>query len=241
MKRASFDEQVKGVAALEHPITKRIYEFVVQHDWTSRDQAAATLSLPRSVAAFHLDKLVDAGLLAARFERTTGRTGPGAGRPAKLYGRSDREIDLSLPRRQYELAGRVLADAVVQAETGALPLQEAIAHSARAAGRSIGAAQESNAQAVSGDELLGVLADQGYEPRRLGGVIAMANCPFHALVERHRELVCSMNLQFLTGLLEGRGDAEACTPHLAPEAGYCCVRIAGASNPRTTTHRTQRS
>lgn len=225
MTRAGFDEQVKGVAALEHPITKRIYEFVVQRDWASRDQAAAALSLPRSVAAFHLDKLVDAGLLTARFERTSGRTGPGAGRPAKLYGRSDREIDLSLPRRQYELAGQVLADAVTAAESASIPLRDAIAHSARQAGKIVGAGEPRNAEAESGEALLGVLADQGYEPRRLGGAIAMANCPFHALVERHRELVCSMNLQFLTGVLEGRGDAEECTPHLAPQAGYCCVRI----------------
>jgi predicted ArsR family transcriptional regulator len=220
----TFDEQVKGVAALEHPVTRRLYDLVVQHDWVSRDQAAAELSLPRSVAAFHLDKLIDAGLLTARFERTSGRTGPGAGRPAKLYGRSGRAIDVSLPRRQYELAGRVLADAVVEAETGALPLQQAIAQSARQAGRTIAAEHEHHPQPGSGEALLDVLADQGYEPRRLGPTIAMANCPFHALVERHRELVCHMNLEFLTGVLEGVGEAAA-QAHLAPEPGYCCVRI----------------
>jgi predicted ArsR family transcriptional regulator len=176
------------------------------------------------VAAFHLDKLVDAGLLTARFERTSGRTGPGAGRPAKLYGRSGRAIDVSLPRRQYELAGHVLADAVVQAEAGALPLNRAIAHSAREAGKAVGAEQKPSRRASSRDALLDTLADQGYEPRRLGPTIAMANCPFHALVERHRELVCHMNLEFLTGVLEGLGEAAG-QAHLAPEPGYCCVRI----------------
>src|SRR4051794_21155142 len=105
MDRSRTEEQVSRVAALDHAVSRRAYQLVVSLGWISRDAAAAQLSVPRSVAAFHLDKLVDAGLLQTRYERISGRTGPGAGRPAKLYGRSISQVDLSLPPRRYDLAG----------------------------------------------------------------------------------------------------------------------------------------
>ncbi|HEX5016726.1 MAG TPA: helix-turn-helix domain-containing protein, partial [Actinomycetes bacterium] len=82
-----FEDQVSGVAALDHPISQRAFRLVRERGWVSRDEAAEALDVARSVAAFHLDKLADAGLLEVKYERTSGRTGPGAGRPAKLYGR----------------------------------------------------------------------------------------------------------------------------------------------------------
>ena len=114
---------MQAVAALEEPTRRRLYEYVVgRPEPVSRDDAANALGLPRTTAAFHLDKLTEEGLLATCYERRTGRTGPGAGRPAKLYHRSDREIEISLPERQYAVAGRLLAAAVEDAETtGSLP------------------------------------------------------------------------------------------------------------------------
>jgi predicted ArsR family transcriptional regulator len=241
MDRVTFDEQVSGIAALEHPTSRQVYRLVLEQDWVSRDSAADALEVARSVAAFHLDKLVDAGLLTARFERVSGRTGPGAGRPAKLYGRSGHEIGLSLPARQYDLAGSMLADAVTRAGAGAVPVGDAVSEAARETGARIGAASRpsrrsghdsdhgSDRSSAHGSdhsgELLDVLAGQGYEPRPLGRTIAMVNCPFHALAEQHRDLVCHMNLDFLSGVLEGIGATESFSVRLAPEAGYCCVRI----------------
>ena len=69
----------------------------------SRDRTAEALDLAVG-RRFHLDKLVDAGLADVRFQRLTGRSGPGAGRTAKLYRRSDTEIGVSLPERRYDLA-----------------------------------------------------------------------------------------------------------------------------------------
>ena len=69
-----------------------------------------------------------------------------------------------------------------------------------------------------------LLRERGYEPREAGsGDIRLANCPFHALVEDHRELVCGMNLALADGLLDGLGGDELA--RLDPQPGQCCVAI----------------
>ena len=111
-----FEGQVVGIAALGDPVRRRLYEHVVgATDAVSRDQAASAIGIKRALAAFHLDKLVDAGLLEVEYRRLTGRTGPGAGRPSKLYRRSGREFDVTLPPREYDLGAQVLATAVQRA------------------------------------------------------------------------------------------------------------------------------
>ena len=229
----AFGEQISGIAALSHPISRRVLALVRDRGWVSRDAAADTLEVPRSVAAFHLDKLVDAGLLLTRFERTSGRTGPGAGRPAKLYGRSDREIDVSVPPRRYELAGSLLADAVARAASAGSPVGDVLAEVARETGRRIGdeIGGAPGGPGLRRAALIETLAGQGYEPREQGGEIALLNCPFHRLAQQHRSLVCGMNLDFLTGVLDGIGGTNLFSARLAPEPGYCCVRLDPAAEP----------
>src|SRR6476659_9394195 len=108
-------ERVRDVAAVDHPLSQAAYRLLGERDEVSRDDAAEHLGIARSVAAFHLDKLVDAGLADVRFERRTGRTGPGAGRTAKVYRRSNRDVEVSLPERHYDLAAALLAGAVARA------------------------------------------------------------------------------------------------------------------------------
>jgi predicted ArsR family transcriptional regulator len=217
------DEQVAGVAALEHPLSRQAYRLVLDRDWVSRDTAADALDVARSVAAFHLDKLVEAGLLEARYERLSGRTGPGAGRPAKLYGRSGRQIDLSLPPRRYDLASSLLADAVTRAFSSTIPVDRAVSLVSHETGERIGG-EASRRRKGRRAALMDALTTHGYEPRKHGREIALLNCPFHSLAEEHRELICGMNCDFLSGVLEGVG-ADTLTARLAPEPGYCCVRI----------------
>src|ERR671927_468689 len=110
--------QVAAVAALAEPTRRRLYEHVVrQSEPVSRDEAAAATDVPRATVAFHLDKLVDEGLLDVVYERRTGRTGPGAGRPSKLYRRAECDVTVSLPERRYDLAGGLLAAAMEEAQT----------------------------------------------------------------------------------------------------------------------------
>jgi predicted ArsR family transcriptional regulator len=113
MERDELDARIAGIAALDQPLRKQLYALLVERDdWVGRDDAADAVGAPRSVAAFHLDKLADAGLVDVRYERPGGRSGPGAGRPAKQYRRTGDEVSVSLPDRRYDLAGTLLADAI---------------------------------------------------------------------------------------------------------------------------------
>jgi predicted ArsR family transcriptional regulator len=215
--------QVSAVAALAEPTRRRLYDHVVgQGGPVSRDEAAAATAVPRATVAFHLDKLVDDGLLDVVYERRTGRTGPGAGRPSKLYRRADCDVTVSLPERRYDLAGGLLAAAVDEAQaTGEAP-REALARLAFDRGRELGRAARGGG--TGRDVVLGVLEQQGFEPRTDDDAVTLTNCPFHVLAREHTDLVCGMNLRLLDGLLEGAG-AEELTARLQPTPGRCCVRL----------------
>jgi predicted ArsR family transcriptional regulator len=224
MTHPPFEAQVGGIAALDHPLSRRAYQLVLDEGSVGRDTAAAALGVARSVAAFHLDKLVGAGLLEAGYERISGRTGPGAGRPAKIYGRSDREIDVSLPPRRYDLAGSVLAEAVSRAASGAVSVTHALAASAREIGQRIGGEALQDARSPR-TRLMAILGRYGYEPREEDPEVRLVNCPFHRLAEDHRDLVCGMNRDLLGGVIDGVGGTDTLDAVLAPEPGSCCVRI----------------
>jgi len=214
-------DQVEAIAALAEPTRRRLYEHVVrQPEPVGRDEAAAAVGVPRATAAFHLDRLADDGLLDVVRMRRTGRTGPGAGRPAKLYKRAATWVRVSLPERRYDLAGELLAAAVEEADgTGERP-REALGRRARMLGQELGRAAGSGGR----DAVLAVLEENGFEPRPEGEAVVLVNCPFHALAQRHPELVCGMNLQLVDGMLAGAG-CTALAAHLCPEEGHCCVRL----------------
>lgn len=226
------ERRIGGIAALDQPQRRGLYRLLSERGgWVTRDEASEALGVPRSVAAFHLDKLVEAGVVEVSFERMTGRTGPGAGRPAKLYRRGTVEVSASVPDRRYELAGSLLATAISETERTGAPITESLGAAARAAGRVVGEeAAAATGPLTKRDQrrqvVLEILARHGYEPT-LGkrGEIALVNCPFHRLAEEHRSLVCGMNLDFLGGLLDGIGRTGKLDARLAPEPGYCCVRI----------------
>jgi predicted ArsR family transcriptional regulator len=230
------DAAIEDIAALDQPVRRAIYDLLVERDdWVGRDDAVEALDVPRSVAAFHLDKLVEAELAETRFERPPGRPGgPGAGRPAKKYRRSTREVAVSLPDRSYDLAGALLADAVAEATATGRPVEEALAAAAHATGRELGAAVRSELTTAGGRRrgaaaataaALSALERLGYEPRVIGREVVLGNCPFHALAERHRPLVCGMNLELVRGVAEGLGAEDRLAPRLQYEPGRCCVRL----------------
>jgi predicted ArsR family transcriptional regulator len=233
------DPEVTAVAALDEPTRRRLYDHVARQPGpVGRDEAAAAVDVPRSTAAFHLDRLADEGLLDVVYERRSGRSGPGAGRPSKLYRRSDREVSVSLPGRRYDLAGQLLAAALEEAEGSGSPPRGVLERRAREAGQEIGAEVGAATTGPVGHEMVEralhtALESRGYEPRLEGADVVLANCPFHALAEQHTELVCGMNLHLLDGLLETLLDAvpaDADRPSLRarldPGPGRCCVVIA---------------
>ena len=231
------DTQVAAVAALDEPTRRRLYQHVVRQGGpVSRDDAAAAVDVPRSTAAFHLDRLADEGLLEVVYERRTGRSGPGAGRPSKLYRRSDLEVAVNLPGRRYDLAGELLAAALEDAEASGGSPREVLERLAHDEGERLGG----DARAAAGPDapdrqvVADVLESQGFEPRVEADELLLGNCPFHALAEQHTALVCGMNVHLLDGLVDGvagePGTSHAGVPlraHLDPEPGRCCVVLDG--------------
>lgn len=224
----SFAHHVTRLGALADPVRRALYRFVVaQRDAVSRDQAADGVDVPRHTAKHHLDRLVDAGLLVTEFRRLTGRTGPGAGRPSKLYLRAERELAVSLPHRRYDLAGHVLADAVERSLAGT-PLPTAVREAATdAGGAAARGAAAPDRDAGELEHLAGVLGHFGYEPR-LDGDLLLDNCPYDRLASEHPDLVCDMNLAFVGAVVEGAGCSDT-VAHPDRAEGRCCVRLRTAT------------
>lgn len=205
------DADLGPIGSLSDSTRRRLYVFVARSPApVSRDEAADALDMPRQTAAYHLDRLAAEGLLEIEFSRRSGRSGPGAGRPAKLYRKSGRDHEVSLPPRRYGLAARILLAAV----SGGSVKRRDLVESARRVGREIG---ESGV-----DQALG---DTGYDAVTEEGEIRFRNCPFHALKEQDQRTVCNLNLGLVEGILEGASDPR--TAFLEPSDDYCCVRIRG--------------
>lgn len=216
MRVRSLADRIAAISALAEPLRRALLDLVARSDGpVSRDEAAQALQLSRSTAAFHLDRLVDEGLLAVEFKRLTGRTGPGSGRPSKLYRRAPGEMAVTVPERRYDFAGELLLAAIEEANRSGRPVAETLPQVASAAGRTLGAAAGSLATA---------LEEYGFEPRPDGADgIVLGNCPFHQLARQHTGTVCQLNLDFLRGVAEGAGDQRHSVV-LDPGAGRCCVR-----------------
>lgn len=221
-----FVSQVGVVSALAEPARRSLYFYVAaQPAPVSRDQAAAGAGVARHTAKFHLDKLVEEGLLDTEYKRLSERRGPGAGRPSKLYRRSGRQVALTLPARHYELAGQILAQAVEDAVSDGVPVLDAMRRAAAAAGRRLAQADAPRGPCgASLEEVAARLGDRGYEAHLDDTGVVLANCPFHALATEHTALVCEMNLHLITAFIAGLGHPEVRST-LDPGPDRCCVRL----------------
>ncbi|MER5184751.1 helix-turn-helix domain-containing protein [Streptomyces sp. NPDC002896] len=222
-------EDIDAIAALQDPVRRRLYEYVAaQGREVGRNEAAEAAGVARTLAAHHLDRLAEAGLLESGSRRLTGRSGPGAGRPAKVYTRARVERAVSLPARDYRTAAELLAEAAEQAGLDA---------GLWAAARRRGEALRGSAAPCGGlEEAMEMLAARGYEPHLEGAegttgaaarVVRMRNCPFHAVAERFPPLVCGMNLGLLEGLLGTDGPVHA---RMDARPGECCVVVETSKN-----------
>lgn len=211
-------------------LRRRIYLYVREQTApVTREETARALGLSRKLAAFHLDKLADAGLLSYEYKRPPGRSGPGAGRPAKQYRISDMELEFSVPERRYDLMGRLLVDAVQSEAPDDIPKVHAF-ETAREAGLELGekVRQERRLRPPGADRTLAVaaevLSDHGFEPTRVDDEIILRNCPFHALSRYAPGLVCGMNQAFIEGIVRGLGNRNV-EAALEPKPGQCCVTL----------------
>jgi predicted ArsR family transcriptional regulator len=224
-------DAVGAVASLGEPTRRALYEYVVDAgDWVARDTAADAVGLERGTAAHHLDRLAADGLLDVDYQRRSGRRGPGAGRPAKLYRRARRDIDVSLPPRAYELAGRLLAEAADTSRVEGIDITSALDATARAEGRRLAEELRTRVPASARADarrrvVLDALAERGFEPHAAGDdTVVLGNCPFHNLAREHTDLICGMNLCLLDAAIDGVGDTGL-DARLEPEEGFCCVKL----------------
>lgn len=219
-------DELATLAMLSESARRRLFDYVsAQPDAVSRDQAASALKITRSLAAFHLDRLAEAGLLDVEFRRLSGRTGPGAGRPSKLYRPAEREFEVSIPPRRYRMAAGWLADAL-----GRDVPAEALRETAQAHGEELGRTARSRVSGTDRHELLNagvkVLSEEGFAARLTPDErIVLENCPFDALAHDHRELICGeMNRALFEGFADGLGAGEF-RASLEPRPGACCMVV----------------
>lgn len=221
-----------GLAVLGEQMRWRLYAYArAARRPVTREEAAASTGISRKLAAFHLDKLVAAGLLEASYDPPPGPRR--VGRTPKTYRPSAAGIEVSIPARRHDLLAGILLDAVLVAGNGTGARPAALA-AARAAGRELGAGERERrrpgqlgaerALTIAGQ----ILGGDGFEPDRVAPAeLRLRNCPFQPLAERKPELVCAINHAYLAGLLEGLGAATA-TAVPAPQPGFCCVRLSRA-------------
>lgn len=199
-----------AIAGLADPTRRSLYAHIVDAAApVTRDEAAEAVGIKRSLAAYHLDRLAEDGLLDVDYQRPDGKAGPGAGRPSKRYRRAEHDIELSLPPRSYRTAAEILLRALLQAGVPASDLER----SAHDFGRELGG--------IGVDPALDAL---GFEARSQGRETVLCNCPFAALRDMDLELTCHMNLALVEGIIEAAGRSDLrCS--LEPDDDYCCVRV----------------
>lgn len=204
---------LESLSSLDDPLRQRLYQFVVEADApVSRDDAAVATGIGRTLAAYHLDKLADVGLLSIDYQRPAGRSGPGAGRPAKLYTRAARELTVSVPPRDYLLLAQLLVESLEHDAA----VRSVVNEAAFGAGRRAGVA--------AGRNIVDALRSCGYSPHVDRGCIDLRNCPFHAVAQDHTEVVCGLNLRLVEGVIEGCDEPDA-RAELDPHPDRCCVVI----------------
>lgn len=221
MNASSTSSPDPDVAALADPVRRSLYRALVRSPVPlSRDQLVRMLNLAPSTAAFHLERMAREGLLETESKKLGTRTGPGSGRPTKLYKPVLDEVSVSFPSRDYELAARLLASAIETSIMTAEPIEEALRTIAYQEGQRLGLLAGSTEKA---------LADHGFEPESDAQGLVLGNCPFHRLAKDHTQLVCSLNASLLQGTLDGCNDTRH-RIEAAPEDAPCCARLTAATD-----------
>ena len=162
-----------------------------QQQPVTADEVAAAQGIHRNVARSRLERLAEAGLLIASFERRTGRTGPGAGRPAKTYRVAPELTAIEFPKRRYEQLIGLVVDALPERAR-----RDRLRELGIAFGRELG--REARLRAAKTfrtalGRVCAALGDLGYhasvaEVNGERAVIATATCPLRPLVRVHPEL-----------------------------------------------------
>lgn len=216
--------------------TRRAVYFAVRQapQALSRKDIAGQVGITVRLATFHLEKLLDAGLLTAYYRRPPGRAGPGAGRSAKYYQPADVEVAVTIPPRRYRRLSALLVAGATSAAVGEDPTRAAL-RVARQEGHDDGTGlrrarrlrRPGRARIL--ELVTDLLHEQGYEPYRVDDTVALGNCPYDGLARDAPQLVCAVNHSYLEGLLEGLGGGRVPTVLACRRPRDCCVLIGDPS------------
>ncbi len=225
----AIEPTISAVAALDDDLRRGMFEFIrTARRPVTRDEAAAVVGISRKLAAFHLDKLVDLGLLSADFAPAEGRRR--VGRAPKVYEATDIDICVTIPERRHGLLAEILLEAVL-AEDDTQGARDAASEVAALRGRDLGAQERARTRPgrIGAERALTmaerILASEGFEPEREEpACLRLRNCPFHPLASRSPEFVCGINHAFVSGVLTGL-EATRVSAELVPRSGECCVEL----------------
>jgi len=215
--RHDLNETILQLCVLDDPARRAAYLAVrTAGRPLTRAEVADEVGISVRLAAFHLEKLVSEGFLEGTYERD--ERSVGVGHPAKRYRATILELEVSIPPRRYDLAAEILAEAL-EADSVAPPL-ESLADAAAEYGRQVGRRTRARGGA---NRLLTALNVIGYEPATAGRDVVLRNCPFRHVAQARPEIICSMNLAFVAGVLAGTQSRSHAV--LSPSAERCCVVI----------------
>jgi predicted ArsR family transcriptional regulator len=220
------DHDWQSVELLAEPTRRQVYDAVrAQDEPMTREAVAGAVGISQRLAAFHLDRLADAGLLLVDFARPAGRRGPGAGRPAKRYRAAAVQVQVAIPPRRYNVVARILAKAVEQDPADArAAAAEAAYDEGRAAAREVPGTRGRGTRVGRIGDVLSVL---GFEPQEQQEQhrLRLRNCPFHEAVDVAPQLVCGLNQRLVSGVIDGLGLAETCAAQPDGVPPDCCVSV----------------
>jgi predicted ArsR family transcriptional regulator len=216
----AMSEDLEVLGLLAEPQRARIHAFLGSGSGPrTLQEVCQALGMGRTLAAFHLDKLEQAGLVAAAAEpEGTGRRG----RPARRYELTRRELSASMPPRRYEL----LAEILLQAAGEHLPPEPFIEAAERVAVRR---GRRLAADLPATGDLWHLLSRLGYEPAADGERVLLTNCPFERMRAVNTGVVCSVNAALARGYLDGLAATERFTARLRPCPDSCCVVLEPAA------------
>jgi len=224
----SFEHAVEALGTLADDHRRRMYLFIREQGRpVGRDEAAQSVGISRKLAAFHLDKLVERGLLQANYMHLSEKRGPGAGRPSKVYEPTEDEVSVSIPSRSYDFVAKILVKAMQHSGPWNATVPEAAREEGFQLGRKVRRDKRLRSPGTTRTLELSqeVLFERGYEPYRdRQDDVRLRNCPFHELAQQSVEIVCGLNQAFIDGFLKGLGN-ESVTAVLDPQPGQCCVRL----------------
>ena len=223
-------DELAAVALFAEPVRRRLYEYVRdRHLPVGRDEAAEAAGISRKLAAFHLDRLAAVGLLDVDYRRLSGRVGPGAGRPAKLYRVSQRRFSVTVPQTGYALAAAIMAAALSEPGLNGNG-RAAVERVAGEVGHRLGSTLRAEHRGATArrEAVERSLSEMGFQPHQRGCELVMGNCIFAELAESRRELICALNAALVSGLLDGAKLTGLRAASGSTDGGVCCARLISA-------------